>query len=102
MVVNSTRDKLIVTASSLYHLPNYREKIAALVIAGLNPMSAITQTILDDSQVPYLRTEITNSEAFSIVTSDVSKITAEDTEKLDLVRKMADSDLDFEAIDALL
>lgn len=102
MVVNSTRDELIVTASSLYHLPNYREKIAGLVIAGLNPVSAITQTILDDSQVPYLRTEITNSEAFSIVTSDVSKITAEDTEKLDLVRKMADSDLDFDAIDALL
>lgn len=102
MVINSTRDELIVTASSLYHLPNYQEKIAGLVIAGLNPMSAITQTILDDSQVPYLRTEITNSEAFSIVTGDVSKITAEDTEKLDLVRRMADSDLDFDAIDALL
>jgi BioD-like phosphotransacetylase family protein len=102
MVINSTRDELIVTASSLYHLPDYRGKIAGLVIAGLNPISGITQTILDDSQVPYLRTEITNSEAFSIVTSDVSKITAEDAEKLALVRNMAERDLDFDAIDALL
>jgi hypothetical protein len=102
MVINSTRDELIVTASSLYHLPEYQTKIAGLVIAGLNPISGITQTILDDSLVPYLRTEITNSEAFSIVTGDVSKITAEDAEKLALVRNMAESDLDFDAIDALL
>jgi hypothetical protein len=102
MVINSTRDELIVTASSLYHLPEYQTKIAGLVIAGLNPISGITQTILDDSQVPYLRTEITNSEAFSIVTGDVSKITAEDAEKLALVRNMAENDLDFDAINALL
>jgi len=102
MMVNSTRDELIVTASSLYHLPTYRAKIAGMVIAGYNPISTVTQTILDDSGVPYLRTETTNSQAFSTVTGDVSKITAEDDEKLSLVRSMAERDLDFEAIDALL
>jgi len=102
MMINSTRDELIVTASSLYHLPEYRAKIAGLVIAGLNPMSGITQKILDDSGAPYIRTEITNSEAFTIIGNDVSKITAEDTQKIELIYAMAEADLDFDAIDALL
>lgn len=102
MMINSTRDELIVTASSLYHLPEYRARIAGIVVAGLNPVSGITQKILDDSGAPYIRTEITNSETFTIISNDVSKITAEDAEKIALVRQMAERDLDFAAIDALL
>lgn len=102
LMVNSSRDELIVTTSSLYHLPEYRAKIAGLVVAGYNTVSKISQRILDDSGVPYIRTEITNSETFSLVTNDVSKITAEDTEKIDLVYEMAERELDFNAIDALL
>lgn len=102
MMVNSTRDELIVTASSLYHLPEYRAKIAGIVVAGLNPVSKVTQKILDDSGVPYVRTEVTNSETFTIINNDVSKITAEDQEKIELIFAMAERELDFEAIDALL
>lgn len=102
MMINSTRDELIVTASSLYHLPEYQAKIAGVVVAGLNPVSEITQRILDDSQVPYIRTEITNSETFTIISNDVSKITAGDREKIELIYAMAERDLDFEAIDGML
>ena len=101
-MVNSSRDELLVTTSSLYHLPEYKRKIAGLVIAGLNPISKITQQIIDDSGVPYLRTMITNSETFTILANDVSKTTAEDTEKIELIYSMAERQLDFDAIEALV
>jgi len=65
-------------------------------------VQAITQKILDDSHVPYIRTEMTNSEAFLRVTSDVSKITVEDREKIDLIKSLSETEIDFPAIDALL
>ena len=102
LLVNSTRDELLVTLSSLYHLPEYYALIAGLVIPGLQPVSKITQKILEDSKVPYIRTEITNAAAFTIIKDDVSKITAEDTEKIELIERLAESELDFAAIDALL
>jgi hypothetical protein len=102
LMVNSSRDELLVTTSSLYHLPEFQSKIAGLVIAGLNPISKITQQIIDDSGVPYLRTMITNSETFTLLANDVSKITAEDTEKIELIYSMAERQLDLEAIEALV
>jgi BioD-like phosphotransacetylase family protein len=102
LLVNSTRDELLVTLSSLYHLPGYYAKIAGLVIPGLSPVSRITQQIIDDSNIPFIRTEITNAETFTIIKDDVSKITAEDTEKIALIKQLGESELDFDAIDALL
>ncbi len=102
LLVNSTRDELMVMLASLYHMDEYQKKIAGLVIPGLSPISPITQKILDDSNIPYIRTDITNAEAFSAITADVSKITAADHEKLELIRSLAETDLDFNAIDALL
>ncbi|WP_432822305.1 AAA family ATPase [Trichloromonas sp.] len=102
LLVNSSRDELLVMLASLYNLPEYRRKIAGLVIPGLAPVSKITQKILADSNIPYIRTEITNAEAFTRITSDVSKITVDDREKIDLIRTLADTEIDFEAIDALL
>ncbi|HKK01395.1 MAG TPA: AAA family ATPase [Desulfuromonadales bacterium] len=102
LLVNSSRDELLVTLSSLYHLAEYRRRIAGLVIPGYTPISPVTQKILDGSHIPYIRTPLTNAEAFSIIKDDVSKLTAEDREKIDLIRTMAESELDFDAIDALL
>ena len=102
VMVNSSRDELMVMLASLYKLPEYRKKIAGLAIPGLAPVQAITQKILDDSHVPYIRTEMTNSEAFLRVTSDVSKITVEDREKIDLIKSLSETEIDFPAIDALL
>jgi BioD-like phosphotransacetylase family protein len=102
LLVNSTRDELLVTLSSLYHLAEYRQRIAGLVVPGYTPISPITQKILDDSHIPYIRTQLTNAEAFSIIKDDVSKLTVDDQEKIDLIRSLAESELDFDAIDALL
>jgi hypothetical protein len=83
-------------------MPEYRSRIAGLIVPGLNPVSTITQRILDRSKIPYMRTQKqTTAELYRIITEDVSKITAEDTEKLDLIRALAERSLDFDALDAL-
>ena len=102
LVVTSSRDELLVTASSLYHIPAYRQRIAGLVISGHLPVSAITQKIVDESAIPHIRIHETTANVFSALTYHVSKISAEDTEKIDLIKAQAEQILDFDAIDALL
>ena len=102
LIVTSSRDELLVTLANLYKIPAYRPLIVGLIIPGTAPVSTITQMILDRSNIPYLRTkEHTTAELYSIVTEDVSKITAEDTEKLGLIRNLAESHIDFELLDRL-
>ncbi len=102
LVTTSSRDELIVTLSSLYHIPEYRARIAGLIIPGHAPVSAITQQILDASGIPYIRILETTAEVFSAVTGHISKISAEDDEKIDLIRSSAERVLDFAAIDQLV
>ncbi len=102
IIVTSSRDELLVTLANLYHIPEYREKIVGLVIPGISPIGKITQQILDRSNIPYLRTrQHTTAELHRLITEDVSKLTAEDTEKIALVRNLADTAFDFDALDAL-
>ncbi len=101
LIVTSSRDELLVTMANLYQIPEYREKIVGLVIPGIIPVGRITQQILDRSNIPYLRTQShTTAELHRIITEDVSKLTAEDTEKLALVRSLAEG-FDFDTLDAL-
>ncbi len=101
LIVTSSRDELLVTMANLYQIPEYRAKIVGLVIPGIIPVGRITQQILDRSNIPYLRTQShTTAELHRIITEDVSKLTAEDTEKLALVRTLAEG-FDFETLDAL-
>ena len=103
VIVTSSRDELLVTLANLYQFPEYQERIAGLLIPGVQKISNITQQILDRSNIPYMRTmENTTGELYRLILDDVSKLTAADTEKLDLVRELADLRLDFDAIDALL
>jgi BioD-like phosphotransacetylase family protein len=102
LVVTSSRDELIVTLSSLYHIPAYRGKIAGMVIAGHVPVSPISQQILDESGIPYIRIQETTAKVFTTLNDDVAKITAEDQEKLNWIRANAEHDIDFSAIEALL
>ncbi|AAR34215.1 AAA family ATPase [Geobacter sulfurreducens] len=102
LVVTSSRDELLVTISSLYHIPAYREKIAGLVIPGHAPVSAITQQILDGSNIPVIRIHETTADVFSAMKHHVSKISAEDTEKIELVKAQAEEILDFDHLDSLL
>lgn len=102
LIVTSSRDELLVTLANLYQMPEYRARIAGLVIPGVLPVSRITQQILDRSKIPYLRTtEHTTSALYRLITEDVSKITAEDREKLDLIRTLAEMRFDFDTLDAL-
>ncbi len=86
LIVTSSRDELLVTLANLYKIPAYRSRIVGLIIPGIAPVSTITQMILDRSNIPYMRTEEhTTAELYRIITEDVSKITAADTEKLGLI-----------------
>jgi BioD-like phosphotransacetylase family protein len=102
LISTSSRDELIVTLSSLYHIPAYREKIAGLVIPGQTPVSAITQQILDDSGIPYIRIHVSTAQVYSTITGHISKIGIEDDEKIHLIRSSAEQVIDFDAIDRLL
>lgn len=102
LIVTSSRDELLVTLANLYKIPEYRSRIVGLVIPGTAPVSTITQMILDRSNIPYIRAkEQTTASLYSTLSDDVSKITAADREKLDLIRCLAEKDIDFELLDGL-
>jgi BioD-like phosphotransacetylase family protein len=102
IIVTSSRDELLVTLAHLYQMPHYRTRIVGLVIAGGYPISAITQQILDKSKVPYMRAENANSaDLYHTINKDVSKIVAEDREKLDLIRSLAEEKFEFDSLDLL-
>jgi BioD-like phosphotransacetylase family protein len=102
VIVTGSRDELIVTLSSLYHIPSYNNRIAGLVITGHNPVSEISRQILDDSAIPYIRIEETTSDVFTTLQQDVAKITVEDQEKLQWIMNNAGHDIDFNSLNALL
>lgn len=102
LIVNNSRDELIVTLSSLYHIPAFRRKIAGLIVTGLSPVTRVSQQILDDSSIPYIRFPETTANVFSTVKEDVSKISAVDEEKIAWIKDHAERHIDFAAIDALL
>lgn len=102
LIVNSSRDELLVTLANLYELPEYRDKLAGIIIPGVGPISAITQKIVDKSGIPYMRAGRTSTTVFEIVKEDVSKVVAEDTEKINLIKSLAEQRLDFDKIDSFL
>lgn len=102
VIVTSSRDELLVTLANIHNLPEYSHLLAGLVIPGVAKISPITQKILDRSGIPYMRTNRTTADVFNTINDDVSKLNAKDTQKIDLVMKLADKRFDFEAIDALL
>ena len=101
LITTSSRDELIVTTSALYNIPAYRQKLAGLIIPGIAPISAISQKILDDSNIPYIRTLQNTAEVFISLSEHVSKISADDLEKISLIQSTAESVFDFETIDAM-
>ncbi|MDD2898274.1 MAG: AAA family ATPase [Desulfuromonadaceae bacterium] len=102
LIVTSSRDELLVTASALHHIPEYKARLAGLIIAGHVPVSSITQRILDDSTIPYIRIKETSSEIFYKLREHVSKIGPEDLEKINLINSIAERYIDFDAIDAMI
>ena len=72
------------------------------MIPGVAKISAITQKILDNSGIPYMRTTRTTADVFNTITDDVSKINAMDTQKIDLIMELADKRFEFDVLDSLL
>ena len=101
VIVTSSRDELLVTLATMYQLPDYREKIAGLIIPGVLPVSKVTQQIVDRSCIPYMRTTRTTAEVFGLISEDVSKLNAKDTQKIELIMQLADKRFDFDVIDRL-
>lgn len=101
LVTTSSRDELLVSLSSLYSIPAYHALIAGIVIPGHAPVSPITQRIIDDSGIPHVRVEQNTAEVFMALSSHVSKISADDREKIALVTSQAEQVIDFDAIERL-
>ncbi len=101
LLVTSSRDELLVTLSNLYTQPEFYPKIAGLVIPGMTPIAKITQEILDNSGIPYLRIGKRTDQVFLAIHEDVSKLTAEDAEKIALIQQLAQKRFDFDYIDRL-
>ena len=102
VVVTSSRDELLVTLANIYNIPEYQHLLVGLAIPGTAKVSAITQKILDNSGIPYMRVNRTTADVYNTINDDVSKLNARDTQKIDLVMELADKRFNFNAIDALL
>ena len=101
VIVPSSRDEVLVMLSTLYHLSEFKGKIAGLVINGVAPLTEIVQRVIDDAKIPYMRTAVTTAEVYTAIQEDVAKIGADDEEKIALIQQLAESELDFELIDSL-
>ena len=102
LLVTNSRNELIVTLANLYqHRPEYRDRLVGLIISGITSTSGIapiTQLILAESGLPYLREEKQMSELFLTLHDFVSKLSGEDTEKIALIRTIAPKRFDLQAI----
>lgn len=103
IIVTSSRDELLVTLANMYQIPEYRHQIAGLLIPGVAPVSKISQLILDSSNIPYLRTrQHTTGQLYRLINEDVAKLTAKDSEKIKLIKELAEKRFDFALLDHLL
>ncbi len=102
LIVTGSRDELLVTLSSLYHIPAYRKKIAGLIIAGHAHVSKISQQIVEDSGIPYIRIYEITADVYTALKDDVAKITVEDLEKLNWIKTHAEKEIDFNLIDSMV
>ncbi|MFN7965564.1 MAG: AAA family ATPase [Acidobacteriota bacterium] len=98
IVTTSSRDELIVTLSSLYAIPEYKDKICGLIVAGVGPISPPTQRILDASGIPYLRPIRSTGEVFALVNDYVAKTGPEDQEKIEWMQAHSERCIDFDAL----
>lgn len=102
VVLTSSRDEVLVMLSTLYHLEEYRSKLAGMIIVGMAPVAAIVQRVLDDAGIPYMRSfDSTVAETYTVIHEDVAKIGIDDHEKINLIHRLAETELDFDLIDKI-
>ena len=99
LLVTNSRNELIVTLANLYqHRPEYRSRLVGLIITGISGIAPITQLILAESGLPYLRVSKKMSELFLTLHEFVSKLSGEDAEKISLIRTMAPKRFELQTI----
>lgn len=101
LVVNTSRDELLVTLASLYNMKDYRKKIVGLVISGKLEVKEVTRQILDESNIPYMRTQRPVRSIFLQLMEDVAKITIEDKEKIQLIWNTVEKIKLFKQVDEI-
>jgi BioD-like phosphotransacetylase family protein len=102
IILTSSRDEVLVMLSTLYHLEEFRSKLAGMVIVGVAPVADIVQRVIDDAGIPYMRcVNSTVAEIYTKIQADVAKIGVDDLEKIQLIHQLAETELDFELIDSL-
>lgn len=101
VIVPSSRCEVLVMLATLYHLPEYKRKLAGLVINGVAALTDIVRKILDDAGIPYMRTEQITADIYTIIHEDVAKIRADDDEKIALIQHLAEKEMNFDLIDSI-
>ncbi len=99
VIVNSSRDEVLVMLSTLYHLERFHSELAGMVIAGIVPVADIVQQVIDDSKIPYFRCQSTVAQVYTTIQADVAKIGIDDHEKIELIHRLAETELNFDLID---
>lgn len=102
LIVNSTREEVLVTTASLYRLPEFRPRLAGLVVSCRPPVPPIAQRLLDDAGIPYARVEQPAAHIFRTLHDYVSKLSPDDHEKLAHLKAQAELTLDFDAVERML
>ncbi|MDX2480464.1 MAG: AAA family ATPase, partial [Desulfuromusa sp.] len=67
IIVPSSRGEVLVTLSTLYPLPEFKNKIAGLVINGVVPLTEVAQRIIDKAKIPYIRAAETTAEIYTTI-----------------------------------
>lgn len=83
-------------------MPEFKKKIAGIILSGEPPINDVARDILKSSKVPYFKSKLTSMECISLIKNFQTKLDAKDTSKIEFVKELADRQLDMGAIESLL
>ena len=98
LVIPSTRDEMIISMVSLYKFSQYRKKIAGIILSGEPEVYQVTNAILNASDIPYFKVINTSIEVFDTIRSYNSKISASETNKIELINQMSEEQASFDQL----
>ena len=98
LVIPSTRDEMIISMVSLYKFPQYRKKIAGIILSGVPEVNQVTNTILNASEIPHFKVKSTSIKIFDTIRAYSSKISASETNKIELINEMSEEQTSFDEL----
>jgi BioD-like phosphotransacetylase family protein len=101
LIIPGTRDEMIISMASMYRLPEFREKIAGIILSGEPPVNDLAKNILKSSGVPYFKTQMTSMDCIKKIRDYQSKLNAKDESKIAFLKELADQQLDVKEVKAL-